>query len=228
MSGIYEIELRHRADPHEPIGDRHRKFVEVMARYAPPWGLKGEEIPAVPDIPPGNLSATVKLRVLSPRGERSYISYKFRSEKYLKDNAQYDDFVIVRFKPQAAGARLGELFNDVFPAYIEGFDCYRAGIGDSEVKMADWDRVVELCNSTGKDVDGRDGVHRIHPANYFDRELSRRAFGLTPEKIAERLQGKVEKVSMLGDGVLVICRSKLPLPREEYERIDGEVRALLK
>ena len=203
--------------------------MEVIARYAPPWGLKAADLPPPPEIAPGNLSAIVKLRALSRGGERSYISYKLRNEKYLRDdNAQYDDFVVIRFKAQAAASRLGELFGEVFPAYIEGFDCYRALVADSEVRLADWDRVVELSNSTGKDVDGRDGLYRFHPGNFLDRELCRRAFGLTPEQVAERLKGRIEKAALLKDGVLLVCSSKLPLPREEYERIDAQVRAALK
>src|SRR5262249_49557371 len=153
------------------------------------------------------LSAVARLPGLSAMGEMSYVRYAFRSEKYLRDNAQYDDYAIIPFIPSRPGAaeRLRALFHEVLPAYVEAFDCYRARVYDLDIRMADWTRVVELSNSTGRDVDGRDGAYRIHPGNYFDRELCRRAFGAEPAKIIERLQGKVEKVSALGDGVLLVC-----------------------
>jgi len=94
------------------------------------------------------------------------------------------------------------------------------------ITRSDWPQVVELCNSTGKDVNGRDGVYRINAVNYYDRELCQRAFNLSPEQIVERLDGKVESVSLLSDGVMLIYSSKL-LERDELEKIDAKVKALL-
>jgi len=226
-SEIYRIELRHRAAANESIREKHDKFMQALARHAPPWGLRGREIPPAPDVAPGNLSAVVTLRGLLATGEMSYVRYALRSERYLRDNAQYDDYAIIAFSSGGA-ERLRALFHEVLPAYVEAFDCYRATIHDLDIQMADWKWVVELSNSTGRDVDGRDGVYRIHPGNYFDGELCRRAFGAAPATIIERLQGKVEKVSALGDGVLLACNSAIPLPREEYEKMDARVRSLLK
>src|SRR5262249_31400728 len=185
------------------------------------------ELPPARDVAPGDLSALVRLRGLSPKGEMSYVKYPFRSEKYLRDNARFDDIAIILFRLGAAG-RLRELFYEVLPAYVEAFGCYKATLRGPDIRLADWKRVVELSNSTGKDVDGRDGVYRIHPGNYFDRELCQRAFGLAPEKIVERLQGKVENVLALGDGVLLVCNSGIPLAREEYMEMDTRVQAFLK
>lgn len=227
MSEIYELELRHRAAANEPITPRHDRLMRAMARYAPPWGLKGREIPPAREVKPGELSSLVKFSGLA-KGEMSYVKYPFRGEKYLQDNAQFDDIAILPFDAAGSADRLRELFDEVLPAYVEAFDGYKATVCSSQVRMADWKRVVEQCAATGKDVDGRDGVYRIHPANFWDRELCRRAFGLAPEKIVERLQGKVEGVSRLGEGVLLVAESKIPLPQEGYEKLDARVRPLLK
>jgi hypothetical protein len=227
-SEIYELELRHRAAVNESIRDRHHKFMQAMARYAPPWGLKGLPIPPARDVAPGDLVAVVTLRGLTANDKWSYLKHTFRSERYLRDTAQFDDIAIIHFKIGAAAHRLRELFDEVLPAYVEAFDCYKATICDPDIRLGDWDRVVQLSNSSGKDVDGRDGVYRIHPANYFDSELCGRAFGLAPEKIIERLQGKVEKVSAFRDGLLLVCDSSIPLSRDEYERMDAGTKSLLK
>lgn len=224
MSDSYKLELRHRASAEEPIEDKHRKLMHAMTRYDPPYGYKGREIPSVPNI--GKIVSVVPLRPLSKRGAKSYVCYSLRSKTYLKDKAEHDDHLIMEFKPQELDINM--LLNQVFPAYIEAFDCYRAAIANREITASDWDRVVELSGSTGKDINGRDGVYRFHPANYFDRELCRRAFGLTPEQIVKRLEGKVETASLLNDGVLIIYSSKLPRSREEYEKIDSDIKALLK
>src|SRR5262249_56376505 len=150
-----------------------------------------------------------------------------RSERYLRDNAQYDDYAIIAFSSGGA-ERLRALFHEVLPAYVEAFDCYRATIHDLDIQMADWKWVVELSNSTGRDVDGRDGVYRIHPGNYFDGELCRRAFGAAPATVIERPQGKVEKGSGLGGGGVLVCNSAIPLPRGGEEKIGAPVRGLLR
>jgi hypothetical protein len=228
MSAIFELELRHRATPDESITARHERFMRAMARYAAPWGLKGLELPPARDVAPGALSSVVKLRALSPKREMSYIKYVFRGEHYLKDNAQFDDHAILLFEAPALAHRMGELFDEVLPAYVEAFECYKATVCDPEVRLADWQRVVELSRTTGKDPDGRDGVYRIHPANFFDGELCRRAFGLAAEAMVKRLHDKVEKATLLAGGLLLVCSSKLELARAEYEAIDGRVRAGLR
>ena len=225
MDNLYYIGLRRRARVGESHQELHRRFIETMSRYDAPWGYKNHEMPIAPEFGK-NLTSVVELRALSGKDRKSYICYLFRSEQYLKDKAQFDDHVIVEF--QSKGVDTEVLFEKVFPAYIEAFDCYRATVASREIEMAGWDSIVELCNKTGKDVNGRDGVYRINPANFFDRELCRRAFGLTPEQIRKRLEGKVEKVSLLHDGVLIIYSSKLPSSREEYEKIDSELKTLLK
>src|SRR5262245_54982957 len=121
MSKFYELDLRHRAAANESIWERHDKLMEAMARHAPPWGLKGLEIPPVRDVKPGDLSSLVNFRGLSPKGEMSYVKYAFRGEKYLEDNPRFDDHAIIVFKTMGAADRLRELFDEVLPAYVEAF-----------------------------------------------------------------------------------------------------------
>ena len=140
-------------------------------------------------------------------GVEAYIAYALRSESYLRDNAQYDDRMIVEFDPTEVD--LAEVAKTVFPQYVEAFGAYRATIVISdELSLDDWDEICELCR-TGKDVNGRDGVHRINSVNYFDRELCRRAFESSPEDILDRLDGKVETARIVADGVLLIVTSDM-------------------
>ena len=70
----------------------------------------------------------------------------------------------------------------------------------------DWD-------AGDRNVDYRHGVFRIHPVSFFDRQLCERAFGIQPETVASRLTGKVERVGLHEDGVLIVASSRaLPLP----------------
>ncbi|TQV73384.1 hypothetical protein FKG94_16900 [Exilibacterium tricleocarpae] len=220
----YYLDLRHRAKVDEPIQNKHKHFMQTMAEIEAPWGYGGKSVPAV-NVSDMELVAVVELGELSSRGIKSYITYKLRSEKYLRDNAQYDDTVIIEFKP--GDADLSNFIETVFPRYIEAFDCYRATVGNREIAQDDWGTIVEQCNSQGRDVNGRDGVYRINELNFYDRELCKRAFGLSPEAIVKRLEGKVERVSLFHDGVLLVGSSTL-LSRDELEKLNSTVKALLK
>jgi hypothetical protein len=216
----YKIELRHRAQSNEPYEEKHKKFMEAISRLGRPWNLVGLE--ALPDIG-SELLVTVSLDKVLGAGIKGRLTYMYRSEEYLEDNAQYDDNLFIEFN--SGKIDLEDVVN-VLPVYISSFGCYRATVHNWGITRSDWPKIVEECNSTGKDVNGRDGVYRINAINYFDRELCKRAFSLSPEEIVKRLTGKVESVSLLGDGVFLIYSSQ-PLKREEHEKIDREIKTLL-
>lgn len=208
----------------ESIEEKHARFKEALLQFDEPWGYKGKVVPDAPDIG-DNLTSVVELAALSSRGSKSYIVYNRRDSDYLKDNAQYDDNVIIEFRSEAADLR--DFVKHVLPTYIETFDCYRASIVNRTVARSDWPSVVELCNSTGKDVNGRDNIYRVNEINFYDRELCKRAFGLSPEKIVQCLDGKIEHVSLFHGGILLVYSSQL-MPVEKLVSIGSEVKALLK
>lgn len=216
----YKIELRHRAQSNESFEEKHKTFMEAISELGRPWCLAG--LGSLPDIG-SELLVTVSLDKVLGAGIKGRLTYMYRNEKYLEDNAQYDDSLFIEFN---SGKIIFEDVVKVLPVYISSFGCYRATVHHWGVTRSDWPKVVEECNSTGKDVNGRDGVYRINAINYFDRELCKRAFNLSPEDIVMRLTGKVESVSVLSDGVFLVFSSQ-PLKREEHEKIDSEIKTLL-
>jgi len=217
----YTLELRSRAKSEEPFESKHIMFIEKLKKLESPWSL--ENLGSLPDIGDG-LSVTVSLNKSVGKLFKGDLEYVFRGSTYLEDKAQYDDTLFIEFDPLKVD--FSDIVSRVLPVYIDSFQCYRATIQDSSITRNDWNQVVELCNSTGKDIDGRDGVYRINAINYYDRELCQRAFGLSPQQIVDRLYGKIESVSLLFDGVMLIYSSKL-LERDEIQKIDAEVKALL-
>jgi hypothetical protein len=181
-----------------------------------PWGLRGKQPLPVPDIG-DQLQVEVDLSASLGSGIKATLSYVFRAATYLRDEGHYDDCFFVDFDHVASDYRAFVV--DVFPAYVRAFQPYRAAIVlDEDLAVEDWERVTELRRTTGKDVDGRDSVFRVGPVNYFDRELCRRAFGLAPEEIVKALEGRVESVSILLDGVFIIGTSQL-LNREGVAKL---------
>lgn len=219
MKEPYEITFRHRADPNESVASRHATLIKALNEFPPPWGYHPNQAPGV-TVNTAELVSVLQLKELSSRGLRSYISYPLRSRDYLRDDAQFDDVLVIEFKP--AEADLSYFVETVLPRYIEAFDCYRATVANRAVAREDWSTIVEQVNATGKDVNGRDGVYRINEINFFDRELCRRSFGLKPEQITERLQGQVERVSLFRDGVLLVCSSTL-LSSEDLDKVGDEI-----
>jgi len=220
----YEIELRYRAIVSESIECCHNRFMAGLEKIPVPWGLKEADVQIqLPDIGDDLLSVCDLSSALG-NGIKGHSVYVLRSADYLQDKAQYDDNVAIKFDPKKIN--FNYLVEEIFPLYIKAFLPYRATIQSSDIANADWPEIADKCNSTEKDVNGRDGVYRINAVNYYDRELCQRAFDLSPEQIIERLDGKVESVSLLLDGVMLIYSSKL-LERDELEKIDAEVKALL-
>lgn len=217
----YKLEFRHRPKFSEPIEERHKKFVEKLSGLGKPWDLAGAV--EVPDIE-GELVFSFSLNKLLPNGIKGRIAYSFRSEKYLDDDAQFDDSLYIEFSN--AKVDYSDLLKRIFPAYTDAFGAYRAALHDWSITRSDWPAVVAACDATKKDVNGRDGVFRINAANYFDEELCLRAFGKSPQEIINCLNGHVEEVSELGGGVLIVL-SYTPLSTSGITTAGERLREIL-
>ncbi|MCF7531651.1 hypothetical protein [Pseudomonas petrae] len=217
----HKLEFRHRPKFSEPIEKRHEIFLEKLSGLGTPWDLAGAV--EVPDIE-GELVISVSLDKSLPKGIKGRIVYSLRSEKYLEDDAQFDDSLFVDFS--IAKIDYSDLLKMVFPAYIHAFGAYRAALHDWSVTRSDWPAVVAACDATKKDVNGRDGVFRINAINYFDEELCLRAFGKSPQQIISCLKGHVEEASELAGGVLIVV-SYTPLSTSEITTAGERLKELL-
>lgn len=217
----YKLEFRHRPECSESIQEKHSRFLAQLAGLGAPWSLGNTiELPDIED----ELVVSVSLDKLLPSGVKGRISYALRNPKYLEDDAQFDDTLFIEF----AGGKVDcpDLIKRVFPQYIKAFGAYRAALHDWSVTRSDWPMVVAACEATKKDVNGRDGVFRIHAANYFDRELCSRAFGKNPKQIVDCLNNHVDSVSEFDDGVLIVVRYS-PMSTNELTQVSQRLKAML-
>lgn len=217
----HKLEFRHRPKFSESIEKRHENFLERLSGLGAPWDLAGAV--DVPDIE-GELVVSVSLDKFLPKGIKGRIAYSLRSERYLEDDAQFDDSIFIEF----SNAKIDylDLLKRIFPAYVEAFGAYRAALHDWSVTRSDWPAVVAACDATKKDVNGRDGVFRINAANYFDEKLCIRAFGKSPQQIINCLKGHVEEASELAGGVLIVV-SYTPLTTSEIATAGERLKELL-
>jgi len=152
------------------------------------------------------------------------IVYVFRGEDYLRDTAQYDDYIVspIGFCP----AEYRVFVQQVFPEYIRVFKPYRAAIEHDEIAVADWKRVIDRSQGADVDIDGRGDVSRLWPVSYYDRHLCQHAFGLSPEEVVSRVRGTVRSATVVGNGVLVIYTYDM-LDGAETERVSAILQGLL-
>ena len=220
----YEIELRYRARANEDFLDRHTGFIEEVKYIDPPWGIKDYQsaltLPEIGD----HLSVERDLSSFFGNGISCRAAYVLRNENYLRDDAEFDDHCFFTFNAELVDYEY--LVTEVFPTYLKAYTPYRATIQNYEIATTDWDTIAKICEVSGKDVNGRDGVYRINAANYFDAELCFRAFRLTPERVVEKLNGKVEKVEVFQGGVLIIYTSRYLEP-QELLTIDDKIKGWL-
>jgi len=223
------VMLRHRAAASESYLDNHRELLAGAHGLDSPWDLVGRE--KVPDIGSG-LSTEVRLsRHLSIRGD-AYILYEYRTEWVHDpnpDHSFHDDHMVIELTSKKIN--YGYVAREVFPCYARAFQSYYGTIHDMDLEIADNPRLAAPERSPGQwrlkySNNLRELIIRINAVNYFDRELCRRSFGLTPEVMVERLSGKVEDARMLGDGILLVYTYKF-LEVEELKKVDGEVRKML-
>lgn len=197
----FELVLRHRPSLNQSIEDKHSEFLAIAGGLPAPWGLTNIDECKLPKQE-DNLATVIQLNRHLAKGLKGFVSYQLRAATYLKDNAQYDDILVLEFNPNKIDYAL--LVFDVFPKLINAFQAYRAVITSMNLAMEDWQTVVEKVNATGRDVDGRDGVFRISAVNFWDNLLCKRAFGMTPSEIVQRLSVSVPKAAILNDGAYVV------------------------
>ncbi|MDU8500556.1 hypothetical protein RYB01_15395 [Pseudomonas syringae] len=218
---MHKLEFRHRAYHGDSIETRHMRFIEEISTLGNGWDLKG--LGELPDIG-SELVLSVALDSSLPPGIKGRLSYQYRHEGYLENNAQYDDTLFIEFSSERVD--FSDVVKKLFPSYVKAFGCYRATLHNWALTRRDWPKVLDACEATSKDANGRDGIYRINSVNYFDDALCRLEFNLTPRQIIERLRGGVEIASEFENGILLIYTSH-EVAESDLEGINTEVRRLL-
>jgi len=222
-----ELNMRHIPQTGESARSRHEVTLRTLRaahgmteRYASDllcvldWAEEGDE----------RDSAGSDLRPICADGVVAEARYGTRYPRVM-DMAMYDDSLIVKIETE--NIDYDRFVNESLPAMIGHFSPYRADVYlDLKLAMSDFEYWSRLHRERQIDADDRRFVERINPVNYFDRGLCQRAFNTTPEAIIEALVGKVERVEMLDDGVLIIVTSEL-IGRPQIEAIEPKIRPLI-
>lgn len=198
----YYLMLRSRPRAQDPIPEYHDRILSQLAELPPPWGVTRKPWPKAAE-PGNNWSRTVTLRNCFGKTivmEASYFHRAgLRDEAEIRDYGSADDYF--KFEFNAHKVDYGLLLEVALPRFIEVMRAYRAQL------MPD-DYVLHEAGNMGQ-LEFRQGVYNIAPANFFDRELCQRAFRLSPEQLLERLAGKIPEGRILSDGAYIIATREI-------------------
>lgn len=204
---------------------------EELSKLSQPWGLEGVAKVPLKDFS-GQISVGVKYTKLEKTSPSKgfYFGYFNRARTAIPpDESKYDDTFTVEFYPKKVREDWRYLMDVVFPTYVAATQPYLGKLYDSEISTDDVFVTDEVTGEAWRRpdyVDPRLKVQRIWQANYWDRELCKRSFNLTPEEIVQRLSGKVANCRVFENGLLMIY-SYDPIIGADILDIDAVVRPVL-
>ena len=218
---MIEARFRYRANSSESAEERHELVVKKLSEIDWLWASN----PVGVTLSSSGESASCSLSPFLKKGVRGGISYAARFIGGASDKAIFDD--VLTLEIDESSIHYADFAGRIFERIVDAFNAYRAStILDLDLDLDDYEAIVEEAQESGKDVDGRDTVFRIHTVNFFDSELCSRAFGLEPEDVFSRLNGEIERVSVQGKGVLVIATTDL-VDAENLIAINEHIMSLL-
>lgn len=222
-----------RPDKSLSIERRHEQVVAKMTELAGPLGFSGVDVPGAPNCGEG-LSAgyTVKL---SAKGMSFSASYPFRGEEYeFLDKAYFDEKIWYGFKSSSKNVDYSEVLNKSIMDVVRAFGAYRVkvvyglyaldyqdGVGGVETSYA------QLCSDKGLDVDGRNNIYTLYPAQFWDEELCRRALGLSSAEVFSMLEGHAPKVEQTHGGIYIVLNDSRDLSYDDFVAMNNRVKPLL-
>jgi hypothetical protein len=77
------------------------------------------------------------------------------------------------------------------------------------------------------DIDGRNNIYTLRPAQYWDAELCRRALGYDPDEVIARLHGRVPRAERLMDGVYTVLNDSPEMSYADFVEMNEKIKPIL-
>lgn len=228
-----ELWIYARPDGALTIDQRHVDVMDRMSKIGAPLGFAGIDLPTAPSCGDG-LVATYTAR-LPVKGLRLVGDYAYRGERYIyEDRASYDEHLRFGFKVSNKAIDYVQVLNECLPKVIEAFKGYKALVaydlyGLYYLGGLNDDNPVynRLREDPAMDVDGRNNIYTLYPAQFWDAELCQRALGYGPDEVVSRLQGKVNVAARLVDGVYLVLNDDPGLTYEAFVEMNERIKPVL-
>jgi hypothetical protein len=179
--------------------------------------------------------------------------YIYRGRESLsQDRANNDDllwFAFISHEELLPALNYTALLHEHFPKVINAFRGYRAKVSfsqyyyrglsyensyykgtcsDDRSRSSDENLIYDrLRQDPSIDIDGRNNIYTLYPAQYWDAELCQRALGYSPQEVIVRLEGHVPCVHPLMDGVYLVLNEEPQLEYSEFLQMNGTYKPLL-
>jgi hypothetical protein len=227
------LRLHARPDKNQTITERHARIMEGLSRLEGVLSIAGCEIPSAPECGDG----LVALYSIKPpvRGLRIAGDYAYRGDRYIyEDRGSFDEHLIYEFKISNKKINYRHVINSDFIKVIEVFSGYRAGVFYDDYAFSYQGRdasdnpiYFKLKEDKSINVDGRNSIYTLHPAQFWDSELCHRALGYGPEEVIARLEGVCPLVTPVLDGVYVVLNDDPRMTYDEYVEMNNTIKPML-
>ena len=145
-----------------------------------------------------------------------------------------DEHVRYGFKVSNREINYSCVINNQVPQVVEAFEPYRTCVYYDSYAFKYQGRSFEdnptyfnLRENKSIDVDGRNNIYTLHPAQFWDAELCERALGYGPDEVVARLQGKVQDVRRLTNGVYLVLNDDPKLTYEDFVKMNEQIKPIL-
>lgn len=236
MKGIERtIRLYRKANPDEPMEEMHKRVMEGLSKIEAPLGLKDSEIPKTPDFGE-RITAFYYTKNEKTKGVIIIGSYHWRIREYVV----WDD-LFYEFKSNYKIIDYKKMVNEDLIKVIEVYEPYKADSYIGYVTPYEEGRTPETV--TYKDSINPEynklkkmeihpdelGVNLfvLQPVMYFSGEMCKEVIKLSRDEIVKRLEGKVQKVLPLLDGVYIIFSDAVEMTYEEFKNMNDTYREIL-
>lgn len=241
-----ELWVFSRATRAESVEQRHAEVMERMKGIGAPLGFAGLELPLAPEFGE-KVIASYRVKP-SIRGLKCEGDYLYRGGTFhYEDNAKFDDSLRYGFKVSNKVIDYRAILHEQFPKVVEAFRgyravgdygpylaAYRAGSSDGELAIDAKGYFVQnnpvynrLREDKSIDIDGRNNIYTLRPAQYWDAELCHRALGYGPEEVMTRLKGQVPRVERLMDGVYTVLNDDPGMSYKDFVEMNEQIKPVL-
>jgi hypothetical protein len=212
------------------VEERHQSIVDAMKNISSPFSWRDIVAPEVPVRANDALSSYYRLRYPSI-GVLHSGSYRIRDKRFYYDKAACDDRFSFDFTKEMESADYRSVVHHFFPELIAAIGGYRAVLhfDDYPIRYSELHKEVRkhLLKLDGIDIDGRNNIFTLHPAQFWDAELCQRALGYGRDEVIKRLTGRVPLVQPLMDGVYVVFDDNRDLTFEEFCAYNDRLKPVL-
>jgi hypothetical protein len=198
MTFDFDLMFRRRAKLEDSYLELFEGDMQKFKALESPWGMDSSLEPILPSFKYWETDLVLRLRKFNSSGYKAMLKYSPRSPSYHRDDAIFDDWVSLEYKSK--NLKYNDIVTNGFLQYVETMKTYRASLYRRDSCSVEPD-LRRAWNTTKRDIDGRDGIYTICPANFWDELLCQRSYGKSAEQLAQLLDGKVRHVQLVHGGI---------------------------